>query len=114
MVGLSDTGCRISIMRSCRDCDRPLRDEPALTESPLVDACVRVSARVCLWCYDLNLLSGGFEPAGLEERWTKDELVALYRAAMDRKATKQLHWRIRMQEKERKKREEEENLGVMF
>lgn len=36
---------------------------------------------LCHWCHDMKLLSGGFEPNRLSERWTPEELVELRRLA---------------------------------
>lgn len=66
---------------ACEDCGRTPKEVTIPSDaSPELELCLRYAGRRCLWCYDLNLLGGGYEPARLAERWTPEELVELRKA----------------------------------
>lgn len=39
--------------------------------------------RVCFWCYDRNLLAGGYQPLGWLGRWSPEEKAQLEAEALD-------------------------------
>jgi len=95
--------------RVCGDCGREKREPevPAFASAELKAVLETSAWQVCMWCHDVNLLSGGFVIPGLEERYDEVELVQLHRAADDKRATKQMHILARRHERERKRMERE-------
>ena len=60
---------------TCPDCHRKLpRPRIPKDASPELKAAFEAVSRVCVWCSDVNLLGGGFEPSGLRERWQGPDL----------------------------------------
>lgn len=89
-VGVTDSRGRI-LGVTCPDCGRDRR-------APLT--------RVCLWCFDLNLLAGGFHPGGWLERWTAEEKAELEAAALGER-----HRRMLSQEQRRAERAAQKKLA---
>lgn len=98
-----------SVPRRCRDCGR---EKPApvipLGAGPQLSALLQLTARLCLWCFDRNLLAGGFYPWGLRDRWSEDELAALFEEADREMHRRGADWRLRRQMREREEREKDQ------
>lgn len=78
-------------MKTCRDCGREL----TVTEV----------STTCLWCFDVRLLAGGFEPSGLAARRSEDELVALREEALARRLCLQADSNLRKEARRRARTE---------
>jgi hypothetical protein len=97
----------------CSKCGREKR-RPNVPDgaSPELAACIESAARICLYCYDLNLLAGGYTPAGFDDRYDEIEGIAMRVEALKVGERRQLHWRQRASSRRNEKKQVGEQVRI--